>query len=151
MVIPSRKRYSLNVGNAGVFLFAVLMNVTNIYTTMKQFTMPYAPNVGQLQVLTGNNNSALIEYGSAVVDGRIPACDKIRRVYQQRLDAIQKPGKYHFDISYALPHIEFMETFCRQSIGEMGAALELQQFQRAKFEIISGLLMMTGTGNSTSL
>ena len=130
----------MNVGNAGAFLFAGRMNVTNIYTTAKQYTMPYVPNVGQLQARMDNNNSALIEYGSAVVDGRIPACDKIRRVYSQRLDAIQKPGKYHFDLSYALPHIEFMETFCRQSIGEMGAALELQQFQRAKFEIIFGFI-----------
>lgn len=85
-------------------------------------------------------NSALIEYGSAVVDGRINACDKIRRVYEQRLEAVQKPGKYHFDLDLAQPHIDFIQSFCKQSAGRKGAPLILEPFQKAKFEIIFGFV-----------
>lgn len=84
--------------------------------------------------------SALISYGTDIVDGRIAACDKIRRVYDQRLQAIQKPGRYHFDLDMAVPHIDFIETFCRQSAGKMGAPLQLQPYQAAKLEIIFGFV-----------
>lgn len=84
--------------------------------------------------------SFLVSYGTNVVDGKIPACDKIRRVYDQRLNAMQKPGKYHFDLEMALPHIEFIETFCKQSQGKLGAPLLLQPFQKAKIECLFGFV-----------
>ena len=83
-------------------------------------------------------NSALIEYGSAVVDGRITACDKIRRVYEQRLEAVQKPGKYHFDLDLAQPHIDFASSLPVKRVRRLFWSL----FRGQSLRSYSALLMM---------
>ncbi|HQB83618.1 MAG TPA: terminase large subunit, partial [Candidatus Rifleibacterium sp.] len=80
------------------------------------------------------------EYGVKVLDGKIVACDKIKRQYEKLLTDLENPGKYHFDERLANKHIEFIEEFCRQAEGDMGAPLKLQPFQKAKFQAIFGFV-----------
>lgn len=84
----------------------------------------------------------LEEYGTAVLDGRIIACKRIKQVYERLLNALYFPGtgEFHFDASIANNHIEFMETFCKQAQGRMGTPLQLQLFQKAKFQAIFGFV-----------
>jgi phage terminase large subunit-like protein len=82
----------------------------------------------------------LKEYGEAVLDGKIVACEKIRRVYEKLLYDIDNPGKYHFDEELANKHIDFIEEFCKQAEGKMGAPLKLEPFQKAKFQAVFGFV-----------
>lgn len=82
----------------------------------------------------------LKEYGEAVLDKKIVACEKIRRVYEKLLYDIDNPGKYHFDEELANKHIDFIEEFCKQAEGKMGAPLKLEPFQKAKFQAVFGFV-----------
>ena len=90
--------------------------------------------------------SALVEYGTAVADGKIRACDKVRRVYGQLLEDMAKGerngrnGRWHFDQEKAKRPIAFIERFCRQSQGVIGAPIRLELFQKAKFEALFGFV-----------
>ncbi len=82
----------------------------------------------------------LEEYGTAVLDGKIVACSRIKQVYERLLTQMVNPGKYHFDESIANRHIDFIETFCKQSQGKIGTPLTLQLFQKAKFQAVFGFV-----------
>lgn len=82
----------------------------------------------------------LEEYGTAVLDGKIVACRRIKQVYEKLLNDLYNPQRYHFDEAIANRHINFIETFCKQSAGDIGAPLELQLFQKAKFQAIFGFV-----------
>lgn len=87
--------------------------------------------------------SALVEYGSAVVDGRILAGEKVRRVYGRLLEEMAKgerSGRWHFDPERAKKPIAFIERFCRQSQGVIGAPIRLELFQKAKLEALFGFV-----------
>ena len=76
--------------------------------------------------------SALEEYGTAVLDGKIIACKRIKQVFERLLNAMYQPGQYHFDEQIADRHIGFIERFCKQSQGKIGTPLKLELFQKAK-------------------
>lgn len=80
------------------------------------------------------------QYGLAVLDGRITACDKIRRAYEKLLKDIDQPGRWHFDEGLGERPIEFIERFCRQSKGEIGKPIELQLFQKARIQATFGFV-----------
>lgn len=82
----------------------------------------------------------LEEYGMAVLDGKIIACEKIRREYEKLLKDLYNPGRWHFDEKLASRPIEFIETFCRQAQGKRGSKLELQIFQKALLEAAFGFV-----------
>lgn len=83
----------------------------------------------------------LERYATDVLDGRIVACRRIKQVYEKLLeDLYRTSGPWHFDEAEANRHIEFIETFCRQAQGRLGAPLALQPFQKAKFQAIFGFL-----------
>lgn len=45
--------------------------------------------------------TALEEYGTAVLDGKILAGDKIKRQYEKLMTAMTCPGQWHFDVARA--------------------------------------------------
>jgi len=82
----------------------------------------------------------LEEYGLAVLNGKITACKRIKQVYERLLNALYDPDRWHFDEDTADRHIVFIERFCRQAQGKLGAPLKLQLFQKAKFQAIFGFV-----------
>ena len=80
------------------------------------------------------------EYFTEVLDGRIVACDKIRKVAERLLNAFACPQKYHFDYDIAKRHTDFIERFCRQPTGKIGTPLKLQLFQKARFQALFGFV-----------
>lgn len=82
----------------------------------------------------------LEKYAIAVLDGKIIACDKIKREYERLLDDLKNPREYHFDERLATRPWKFIETFCRQSQGQLGSALKLELYQKAMLEAAYGFV-----------
>lgn len=82
----------------------------------------------------------LEKYAVAVLDGKILACDKIRREYEKLLTDLKNPDKWHFDVEKAQRPTKFIEQFCRQSKGRIGAPLKLQPYQKAMLEAAYGFV-----------
>lgn len=82
----------------------------------------------------------LEEYATAVLDGKIVACRRIKQVYERLLNDLYNQGEYHFDEEEANAHIDFIEKFCKQSQGDIGAPLKLELFQKAKFQAVFGFV-----------
>jgi len=82
----------------------------------------------------------LEEYGTAVLDGKINACHRIKQVYEKLLNDLHNPGQYHFDEDIANKHIGFIERFCKQAQGKAGTPLKLELFQKAKLQAIFGFV-----------
>ncbi len=67
----------------------------------------------------------------------------MRKVYTRLLKEIDRPPKnfkYYFDEETGERPISFIETFCKQSQGDLGAPLELELFQRAYIQALFGFL-----------
>lgn len=84
--------------------------------------------------------SYVLEYAEAIQDGKILANDYIKAMYSRLADVAIQPGKYHLDLEIANMHIDFIETFCKQSQGVMGQPLKLELFQKAKIEATFGFV-----------
>lgn len=84
--------------------------------------------------------SFVLEYAEAVQDGKILANDYIKAMYSRLAETALNPGKYHLDLDIANRHIDFIETFCKQSQGVMGQPLKLELFQKAKIEATFGFV-----------
>jgi len=84
--------------------------------------------------------SDLKTYCEAVLDGKIVACEKIKRVSEMLLEDITCPQEFHFDEELAQKHVKFIETFCKQPSGQLGQPLKLALFQRARLEAIFGIV-----------
>lgn len=82
----------------------------------------------------------LEEYGTAVLDGKIVACKRIKQVYERLLNNLYNPNQYHFDVDIANKPIDFIEKFCKQAQGKIGTPLKLELFQKAKFQAIFGFV-----------
>lgn len=82
----------------------------------------------------------LKEYGEAVLNGEIVACEKIKRQYEKLLHDMEIPKQWHFDVKAGSKPIEFIEIFCKQSQGKIGSKLELQLFQKAMLQAAFGFL-----------
>lgn len=82
----------------------------------------------------------LEEYALAVLNGSVPACEKIRRQYEKLLHDLKFPGQWHFDADRAKRPIDFIEKFCRQSQGKTGAPIRLELFQKAMLEAAFGFI-----------
>ena len=79
-------------------------------------------------------------YFTGILDGKITACEKMKRVASILLDQYENPGEFHFDISIANRHIEFIERFCKQPSGKIGQPLKLELFQKAQLQAIFGFV-----------
>lgn len=84
--------------------------------------------------------SALETYFTEILDGKINACEKMKRQAERILEAYYNPGEYHFDRDIADRHIEFIERFCKVPSGKLGQPLKLMLFQKARFETIFGFV-----------
>lgn len=82
----------------------------------------------------------LERYAISVLDGRIVACRKIKKIYERLLNELKNPGKWHFDEDLAYRPIEFIEKFCKQSQGKIGAPIKLQLYQKAMIEAAFGFV-----------
>ena len=83
------------------------------------------------------------EYVELIKRGKIKTSARVRKVYTRLLKEIDRPPKnfkYYFDEETGERPISFIETFCKQSQGDLGAPLELELFQRAYIQALFGLL-----------
>lgn len=79
-------------------------------------------------------------YARDVLDGRVLACDKIKKAYERLLHDLQHQSRWHFDEDRASRPIKFIESFCRQSQGAMGKNLKLQPYQKAMLQAAYGFV-----------
>lgn len=80
------------------------------------------------------------KYFSAVCDGRIVACEKLKRQSERLLEQYAHPGEFHFDSKEAKRHTDFIETFCKLPTGRIGTPLKLELFQKARLQAIFGFV-----------
>lgn len=85
----------------------------------------------------------LEQYACAVLTGEILACRKVRTLCALLLDKLRRPqayAPYVFDLERANRHIAFVERFCKQPQGRLGAPLRLELFQKARWQAIFGFV-----------
>lgn len=80
------------------------------------------------------------KYFSAVCDGRIVACEKLKRQSECLLEQYAHPGEFHFDSKEAKRHTDFIETFCKLPTGKIGTPMKLELFQKARLQAIFGFV-----------
>lgn len=80
-------------------------------------------------------------YFTAIYDGTIMSCDKMKRQAERLLNAYAKPEQYHFDPDIAENHVGFIELFCCYPSGKkMGKPFIMEPFQRARLEALYGFV-----------
>lgn len=79
-------------------------------------------------------------YFTAVADGRIIACEKMKRISDQLLNQFYSPGEFHFDYDIAARHIRFIEQFCYVPAGDIGQHIRLELFQKARLQAVFGFV-----------
>lgn len=79
-------------------------------------------------------------YFGSILDGRITACDKMKRVADMLLNQYASPQEFHFDYEIAKKHIDFIEKFCKQPTGKIGTPLKLELFQKARLQAVFGFV-----------
>lgn len=80
------------------------------------------------------------KYFTSLVDGKIVACEKMKRVSDILLNRFYSPDEFHFDYDIAKRHTDFIEKFCKQPSGELGGPLKLQLFQKARLQALFGFV-----------
>ena len=60
------------------------------------------------------------EYFGSILDGKIIACDKMKRISEILINNYLTPGEFHFDPVIAKHHTDFIEKFCKQPSGKLG-------------------------------
>lgn len=84
-------------------------------------------------------------YLAAIERGEEVVSHEIRAVYERECLWMDKPPEdpdwhFIFDAGRGLRPITFIERFCKQSKGKLGAPLHLQLFQKAKLQLAFGWL-----------
>lgn len=82
----------------------------------------------------------LEQYFTSLVDGKIVACEKMKRISDLLLNRFYSPDEFHFDYDIAKKHTDFIERFCKQPSGQLGGPLKLQLFQKARLQAIFGFV-----------
>lgn len=82
----------------------------------------------------------LEKYFTSLLDGRIVACDKMKKVSEMLLENYYNPKEFHYDHAIASKHVDFIEKFIKLPSGKIGTPLELQLFQKARFQAIFGFV-----------
>ena len=80
------------------------------------------------------------DYFGQIVDGKIVACDKMRRISEVLLERYLAPDEYHFDSEIAKNHTDFIERFCKLPSGDVGQPLKLELFQKARLQALFGFV-----------
>ena len=79
-------------------------------------------------------------YFTALLDGKIAACDKMKRISDILLNQYASPQEFHFDYDIAKKHTDFIEKFCKQPTGKIGTPLKLELFQKARLQAVFGFV-----------
>lgn len=79
-------------------------------------------------------------YFTSLLDGKIIACDKMKRVSDMLLEEFYNPKEFHYDHEIASKHINFIETFIKLPSGKIGTPLQLELFQKARFQAVFGFV-----------
>ena len=80
------------------------------------------------------------KYFCGILDGKIVACEKMKRISEILLERYLAPDQYHFDAEIAQRHTKFIETFCKIPSGKVGVPLKLELFQKARLQAIFGFV-----------
>lgn len=84
--------------------------------------------------------TAFEEYFGGILDNKVVACDKMKRVSFMLMEDFQNPKEFHYDHDIANKHTDFIETFCKLPSGKLGQPLKLELFQKARFQAIYGMV-----------
>ena len=91
-----------------------------------------------------DSTNYIIKYNNEIQSGKIVVCEKVRRVYKKLAQDCKRKRGYSFDVKRASRAIYFIETFCRQSKGDMGKPIKLELFQKAALQAIFGFVDKDG-------
>lgn len=83
------------------------------------------------------------EYYRRIESGDIVTSKRVKAVYSRLVAEMDSPAAdfpYYFDEETGERPILFIETFCKQSQGTIGAPLELELFQKAFIQLLFGWL-----------
>ena len=83
------------------------------------------------------------EYYSKIERGEIITSRRVRAIYSRLAEEIRNPKEnspYYFDEELGERPIIFIETFCKQSQGALGAPLKLELFQKAFIQALFGFI-----------
>ncbi len=80
------------------------------------------------------------QYFTQIADGKITACDKMKKISDRLLEQYLNPGEFHFDYDIASRHTIFIEKFCKLPTGKLGTPLKLELFQKARLQAIFGFV-----------
>lgn len=80
------------------------------------------------------------KYFTEIYDGKIVACQKMKRQAENLLNNYYSPSEFHFDAEIASRHIEFIERFCKLPSGNIGQPLKLELFQKARLQALFGFV-----------
>lgn len=80
------------------------------------------------------------QYFGGILDGKIVACEKMKLAANMLMEQFINPQEYHFDYDIAKRHTSFIEKFCKQPSGKLGAPLKLELFQKARLQAIFGFV-----------
>ena len=80
------------------------------------------------------------KYFGAILDGKIVACDKMKRISEALMERYLMPDEFHFDFDIANKHINFIEKFCKLPSGNIGEPLKLELFQKARLQALFGFV-----------
>lgn len=71
------------------------------------------------------------EYYDEISSGKIIAGNKIKKIYEKLVKEMDDSSlPFYFDEKKGERPIQFIETFCRQSEGQIGEPIKLELFQR---------------------
>ena len=79
-------------------------------------------------------------YFTAIYDGGIVACEKMKKISERLLNEFTNPQEFHFDERLANRHIDFIERFCKVPAGKIGTPLKLELFQKARLQALFGFV-----------
>ena len=82
----------------------------------------------------------LEKYFTGILDNKIVACEKMKRISEIILENYYNPNEFHFDLEIANKHIDFIEKFCKLPSGKLGTPFKLELFQKARLQAIFGFV-----------
>lgn len=80
------------------------------------------------------------KYFGSILDGKIIACDKMKRISDILIQRYLAPDEFHFDKELAKHHTDFIEKYCKQPSGNLGQPLKLELFQKARLQALFGFV-----------
>lgn len=83
----------------------------------------------------------ITDYYTKIVNKEVLVNDLVKKQYDILANASEKnTGEFHYDEEVAAKHINFMEFFCKQSQGQMGAPIKFEPFQLAALASVYGFV-----------